>query len=186
MTDAATTIPIATAHSLFGAVSFPVAGSPKYGVEAEPDDDHQRADHLATTDVLPRQEVAEREREDDGRDEERLDDRDPAAIERACLEDIAGEKCERPEEPPRLPDETHERLRVGERDRREIERPLLLQRCRKRKEERRDECEDFGHRQRLRQAPMIGKIRRRIETVTTPRLKPHPHISSPDRFVACF
>ena len=142
ITETATTMPIAIAHSLFGALVVASGRVAEVGVEAEPDHDHDRADHLAATDVLLRQEVAERQREDDRRDEQRLDDRDPATIERTRLEDVAGEERERSEQPPRLPDEAQERLRVGERDLREVERPLLLQRCRKREEERRDECED--------------------------------------------
>ena len=117
-------MPIAIAHS---AVRGAVVSSRRVAeirVETEPDHDHDRADHLATPDMLPRQEVAERQREDDGRDEQRLDDRDPPAIERGRLKDVAGEQRERPEQPPRLPDEAHERLRVGERDLREVECPF--------------------------------------------------------------
>ena len=33
--------------------------------QPEPEDDHDRADHLAPADVLPRQQVAERQREDE-------------------------------------------------------------------------------------------------------------------------
>ena len=44
------------------------------GEEREPDDDDARAEDLTRPDVLSGQEVAEGEREHDGRDEERLDE----------------------------------------------------------------------------------------------------------------
>ena len=156
-------MPIAIAHSLFGALVVPSGRVAEVGVEAEPDDDHDGAEHLATSDMLPGQEVAERQREDDGRDEQRLDDREPPAIECGRLKDVAGKESERSEQPPRLPDEAHERLRIGERDLGEIQRSLLLQRCRNREEECRDECEDVRHRRRLRHVPVVRNGRWLVE-----------------------
>ena len=43
------------------------------------------------------------------------------------------------------PDEPHERHRVGQRDRREVQRPLLLERGSQREEERRDKRESCSH-----------------------------------------
>ena len=66
---------MAIAHSLFGRVLVAAGRIAEVDEQREPDEDHDRADHLAPADVLLRQEVAEREREDDRRDEQRLDDR---------------------------------------------------------------------------------------------------------------
>ncbi len=155
-------MPIAIAHSLFGALSF-LRRIAEVRVEGETDHDHDRADHLATPDVLPRQEVAERQREDDGGDEQGLDDRDPPAIECGRLKHVAGQERKRSEQSPRLPHKTHERLRVAERDLGKVERTLLLQRCGNREEKCCDEREDVSHGRRLRHTPVVGNIRRAVE-----------------------
>ena len=113
--------------------------------QREPDDDHDRADHLAPPDVLLRQEVAERQGEDDRRDEQRLDHDEPAAVERAGLEQVARDEHEGADEPGHVAGEPDERLRVGERDRRKVQRAALLQRRRQREAECRDQCEGCSH-----------------------------------------
>jgi hypothetical protein len=76
--------------------------------------------------VLLGQEVAERQREHDRRHEQRLDDRQPAAIERSRLERVADQQGDGADQPRPLTGESHERHRLGERHRGEIESTLLL------------------------------------------------------------
>ena len=75
-----------------GRVLVPTGRVAEVDEQAEPDDDHDGADHLATAHVLLRQEVAERQSEHDGRDEQRLDDREASAVERAGLEQVSREQ----------------------------------------------------------------------------------------------
>jgi hypothetical protein len=58
-------------------------------VEREPADDDRSADDLAAPDRLIREEVSERQCKDDGRDEQRLDDREPPVVEGDRLDDVA-------------------------------------------------------------------------------------------------
>ena len=138
-------IAIAIAHSLPGSV---LATSRRVAVEREerqPDHDHRGTDQLVPTHVLVRQEVAEREREHDGHDEQRLDDRQPAAIEGSRLEQVADEQRSRSQQPSRLTDEPRQRGRAPKRQLREVERALLLQGRREREQEGGDESEECGH-----------------------------------------
>jgi len=112
---------------------------------AEPDQDHRGAADLAAADALVREPPAEREREHDRRHEERLDHGEPPVGERDGLEAVAAQQRDRPEQPPRLFHEVQERPRRAERKPTEVERSLLLERCREREEERRHEREDLGH-----------------------------------------
>ena len=128
-----------------GRVLLPAGRVTEVDEQAEPEDDHERADHLASAHVLLRQEVAEREREHHRGDEQRLDDREAAAVECARLEEIPGEQGDRAEEPHLLADQPHERHRVGERDRREVQRTLLLEGRREGEEECRDERQGSSH-----------------------------------------
>ena len=112
--------------------------------QREADEDHHCADHLAAPDVLLRQHVAERQREHHGGDEQGLDHREAAAVERGGLERVAGEQRQRSDQPHLLAEQPDEGLRICERDRREVERALLLQRRREREQECGDECEGFG------------------------------------------
>jgi hypothetical protein len=114
--------------------------------ERQPDDDHRGSDDLVPTHVLTRQEVAEREREHDRRHEQRLDDRQPSAIERRGLEHIAHEQCHGPHQPHGLTDQPSQRGRAPKRQLRKVQRPLLLQRRRESEQEGGDEGEDRGHR----------------------------------------
>ena len=106
-------------------------------VHRKPGDDDPCADDLAAPYGLVREEVAERQREDDGRDEQRLDDREPAVVESDRLHDVADEQCPRTDEPPVASRELRERAQVVRGDA-ELERALLLQRGRDSEEERRD------------------------------------------------
>ena len=112
----------------------------------EPEHDHDCAADLATPDALVRQQPAEREREDDRGHEQRLDDREPAAVERARLEHVADEQRRGAEQPHALADEPYERHRVRERDSVEVEGALLLERRGDREQEGRHECERGRHR----------------------------------------
>ena len=136
---------IAIAHSSFGASSRPPDGISERGEEREPEDDDARAEDLTTTDVLSGQEVAEGEREHDGRDEQRLDDRQPSPVERSSLRQIPDEERDGAEEPPLLLDEPDQRHRVSQRDLVEVEGTSLLERRRERKQKRRHEGQDRRH-----------------------------------------
>ena len=100
---------------------------------------------LAAADVLLGQPVAERQGEDHRRDEQRLDDREPAAVECGGLEEVAGEQRHRAEQPHRLPGEPHERHRVAERDLGKVQRALLLKGCGQREQERGDQRKGRCH-----------------------------------------
>jgi hypothetical protein len=91
--------------------------------------------------VLTRQEVAEREREDNRRNEQWLDDRGASSIERRGLEQIAGKERQGADQPHRLTDKARKRLRVSKSDLREVQRALLLQRRCQGEEGRRDKSE---------------------------------------------
>ena len=95
--------------------------------------------------MLARQEVAERQGEHDCRDEQRLDDREASTVERRRLEDVAAQKRQRPGEPGSLPDQSQERRRLGQRDRREVEGAFLLERRRDGEQQRRDKSESGRH-----------------------------------------
>ena len=144
-TDTAATRAIASAHSFPGAFSRPPAGSPKMAKSANPSTITSCAGHLASTDVLARQEVAERQGEHDCRDEQRLDDREASTVERRRLEDVSGEKRQRPGEPGSLLGQPQERRRLGQRDRREVESAFLLERRRDGEQQRRDKGESRRH-----------------------------------------
>src|SRR5262249_38754694 len=116
-------------------------------------------------DRLMRQEVAERESPDHGRDEQGLNDRDAAPIERRRLQhdadDLRGET-----EQPQPPRQEHEqRSRMPEGDSGEAERRLLPEGRRERKAEGREESE---HRCRSVHVPST------CEYSTTGRRQPAP------------
>src|SRR5207249_3535585 len=112
--------------------------------EGEPENDDTSADDLSPADVLLSEHVAEREREDHRRHEQRLDDGQPPVIESDRLHGVSNEERERSDEPPPALDETGERAQAVGRDRK-IQRALLLQRRRDGEEACRDEGEELGH-----------------------------------------
>ena len=136
---------IAIAHSLARRVLATARWIAEESEQGQAAHDHRCADHLAAPHVLARQEVAERQREDNGRNEQRLDDREASSIERRGLEHIAGQQRQGADQPHPLTDEARERLGVPKRDLREVQRALLLQRRCEGEEERRHEGECGGH-----------------------------------------
>jgi hypothetical protein len=74
--------------------------------------------------VLLGQEVAERQREHDRRHEQRLDDREAAAVERPGLKQVPGEQRKRADQPRPLAEQPHQRHRICQRDRRQVQRPF--------------------------------------------------------------
>ena len=97
-TESSESRPIVIAHWRLDAFSFPRQGR-RSRRKAEPGDDHDGADHLATAHVLLREQVAERQGEHDGRDEQRLDHREASAVERAGLEQVPRDQRRSPEQP---------------------------------------------------------------------------------------
>ena len=83
------------------------------------------------------------------------------------LEDVAGEQRDRAQQPHRLAGEPGERLRVAQRDLRQVERALLLQRCGEREEERGDQREGRGHDTSLRCASDGGNTEAAASGVAT-------------------
>ena len=85
----------ATAHSPFGALSLPLAGSPKIAYRASP----MTTTIAPTISRLPTcwavTTIAERQGEDDGRHEQRLDDRDAPVVEGDRLCRVPGQKHRR-------------------------------------------------------------------------------------------
>ena len=81
-----------TAHSALGAFSFPPAGSANTVNSARPPMITAAPMISLGPDVLIGQPVAEREREHDGGDEERLDDRQASLVERDRLDDVAAQQ----------------------------------------------------------------------------------------------
>jgi hypothetical protein len=81
--------------------------------DGEPDDDHRGSKDVAAGDRLVRQEVPERQRPDDRRHEEGLDDRHAPAVERRRLEDNARDLGAEPEQPDPVREQLCERLRVA-------------------------------------------------------------------------
>ena len=77
---------IAAVQSEAGASSTPGSRIAETGEDRKPDDDDPRSEHLPSEDLLTGKEVAERNRPDHGRDEQRLYDRHPTTIERRSLE----------------------------------------------------------------------------------------------------
>ena len=112
-------------------------------VQREPEHDDDRADDLSPADGLVRQEVAERQRKDDGRDEQRLDDRELSVIERDRLDDVADEQRAGADKPPAACRQPGEGTQVVRRDP-EIEGSLLLKGRGDGEQERCDECENLG------------------------------------------
>ena len=102
-----------------------------------------RAEDVAARDHLVREEVAERHGPDDRRDEQRLDDRDAAAVERGRLEHDADGLRDEAEEPGAVPDQTEQRSRAPGLDA-ERERGPLPQGGREREGNRGDDREDCG------------------------------------------
>ncbi len=105
-----------------------------------------RADDLAPADSLTSQAGPDREREDDARDEQRLDDHKPAHAQRSGLPRPAKPVDRHPEQPDRLAQKPQqepglERVALGL-----LHRPLLLEDRAKREENRRDERQDDGQR----------------------------------------
>src|SRR5262249_42883464 len=115
------------------------------GEDCEADDDHDRPDHLTPADVLGGYEVAEGQREDDRRHEQRLDHREPSVVERNRLEGVADEKHGRAGEPPVLPKEPEERRGVREGDPAQTGGALRLQRRRQREARRSHQRERRRH-----------------------------------------
>ena len=143
-TQSAPTISRADRPLVVRRVVLPLAGLPKTAYSARPSDDDRGAEHLPRGHDLRRDEVAERQGEDDGADEQRLDDRDPPAVERDRLRHVADEERGRPAQPPRALAELEERLQPLGRDA-ELERAALLEGRGDREEERRDDGEDGRH-----------------------------------------
>jgi hypothetical protein len=79
------------------------------------------------------QEVSERERPDDGGDEQRLDDRDTATVERGGLENDADDLRGEAEEPDPLREQHEKRRRASDGDGGEAQRRLLPERRGERK-----------------------------------------------------
>ena len=128
-----------------GRVGVPTGRVAVVHEQAEPEEDHGRPDHLPPADHLTGQEVAHRQHEDHRRHEQRLDDREASSVERAGLERVPREQRHGPHQPRRLTGQPHQRHRVGHRDRREVQRSLLLERGRDCEEERRHERQTRSH-----------------------------------------
>ena len=102
--------------------------------QRKPDDDDARAQHLPPHDVLGGQPVPERQRPDDRRDEQRLDDDELAAIQRRPLRRVSEQQDDGPEQPDRNGEQPHEPAHALDRIAAtcEGELPALLQRGRER------------------------------------------------------
>ena len=127
-----------------GALSTPSAGIAEAGEQGEADNDHGGAEQLAAGDSLPCQDVSEGHREDHCGDEQRLNDREPAPIERRSLQDDADSLQGEPEQPHALRRQAEERSRMTERDVGEVQCGPLPERRRKREDNRSGEREDCG------------------------------------------
>ena len=127
-----------------GRVVDPGRGIAERGEPDQADDDDRGPEDLASPDRLVREEVAEREGPDHRRDEERLDDRDAAAVERRRLQHDADDLHEQPEQPDPLPEEHSERQRVPEGDALEAQRRLLPERRGEREAHGRGQREEGG------------------------------------------
>ena len=87
------------AHSCDGASLRPVSSLPEDRERGESEDDKGSRSDLHAVDLLVREQIPERQREDDRRDEQGLHHRQLPVVERDGLEEIAGEEHERPDEP---------------------------------------------------------------------------------------
>ena len=91
-----------------GALSTPAAGSPTDREHGEPDDDDGCAGDVTARDRLVGQQVAERQSPHDRGHEQRLDDRDAAAVERSGLQrhaETLRRQAEQPDAVRQQPDE---------------------------------------------------------------------------------
>src|SRR5262249_55392622 len=89
--------------------------------ECEPCDDDRSTDHLSDSDRLVCQEVAEWERPDHRRDEQRLDDRDAAAVEGGGLAADADDLRDEAEQPHPASEQDQEGLRTTKGDPLEVQ-----------------------------------------------------------------
>ena len=138
-------------HSALGRVLVAAGRVAEVGEQREPDDDHDRADHLAPTDVLLRQPVAERQGEDDRVTSSgwMIESRPRSSA--AAWNTIAGEQGGRAEQPHRLagepPSDIGRASAISE-----GQRTLLLQRGGQREQERGDQRESMPRARALRRA----------------------------------